>query len=151
NGRPKRLELLDVPQPAPSRSQAATPNGDPVLTALARHGTVNVSGGLGKALGGARQVTLPRVLFAIPRPEPSVRSGAQQVLLDAIERDAGLLATLRSADVDQLARLVRGLVGDQSEALVSFLSVRSRDPALRAKAAQVVRQLHVLAASRLPG
>src|SRR5262249_17882850 len=134
----------------PARNPSATPTAAAVLTALARHGPVNVAGELAKALGGARQATLPQLLFAMRRPDPSVRAQVEQVSLDAIERHAGLRATLRSAEVDQLARLVRGLAGDQSEAFVSFLSVRARDPALRAKAAQVVRQLHVLdgAASR---
>jgi len=150
-GRPKRLELLGVPQPAPTHDPSATPNTAAVLTVLARHGAVNVAGELAKAVGGARQATLPQLLFAMRKPEPSVRAQAQNLVLDAIERDPALLATLRSADVDQLARLLRGLAGDQSEAFVSFLSTRSTDPALRAKAAQVVRQLHALDASRLPG
>jgi len=151
NGRPKRLELLGVPQPAPSHDPAVAPTAAGVLTAFARHGTVNVSGELAKALGGKQQATLPQLLLAMRKADNLVRAQAQQVLLDAIERDPALLATLRSAAVDQLAKLVRGLAGDQSEAFVRFLSVRSTDPALRAKAAQVAKQLRGPDASRLPG
>ncbi len=152
-GRLKTVRLLGGPQaaaapaspPATVVAPPAPPAADSVVSLMAKHRPIPVSGHLSEIVGGPQASLLQLVDLGTHHADATVRAEAAHAVLATVDGDGALrssvVAQLNATDDAALADLLRNAAGDHAEEVAMQVLAGSRAPEIRNKASAVLQQL----------
>jgi hypothetical protein len=140
-GRPRRVELLGMPEAPESSPVRGSPEGFGNL--VTAHGEVSLPPVLADALGRPR-ADLPWVLRRSARhPDPAIAAAAVALFVRTVEAEPRLHDAFLRTDDARVTRVLRIWFGRGTEQLLGAFVAETRDPLLRTKARRLEQQLRV--------
>jgi hypothetical protein len=140
-GRPRRVELLGMPDASAPPLGRGSPNG--FGNVVMAYGEVTLPPVLAGALG-RRRADLPWVLRRSARhSDPAIAAAAVELFVRTVEAEPRLHDALLRTDDAKVTRVLRLWFGPGTGRLVGALAAETQDPLVRTKARRLEQQLRV--------